>query len=423
MPEISATDEPVRETPARSRALGGALTGNLTGNLSGNVTGTGRRRAGGRVATGAPGLLQRLAGSAGVAFDGPESHDIQVRDRAFYRAVLRRGSLGLGESYMDGLWDSARLDETIARLLTAQAERGLRGAARLRMALEEVRRRLRNLQSRGRAFQVGERHYDIGNDLYQAMLDPTMSYSCGLWEQAQDLEAAQRAKLDLICRKLELAPGERLLDIGCGWGGLAEHAAREHGVEVVGITVSREQARLARERCAGLPVAIRLMDYRDLDGRFSKVVSVGMFEHVGPKNYPAFFGVVERVLEDQGLFLLHTIGSLYSAHGVDPFIDRYIFPNSAVPSVRQIGAAIEPRFVLEDWHAFGRDYERTLLAWWDNFERAWPALDQGRYDQRFYRMWRYYLLACAGWFRARQGQLWQLVLAKPARRAVYRSVR
>ena len=394
MPESIATDERVRQT-----------------------------RVSRRMGTGAPAILDRLAESAGLAFDGPEPWDIQVRDPAFYRVVLRRGALGLGESYMDGLWDSARLDETIARLLTGHAQRGLEGIARLRMALEEARARLRNLQSRGRAFQVGERHYDIGNDLYQAMLDPTMSYSCGLWQHAGSLEAAQQAKLDLICRKLELAPGERLLDIGCGWGGLAEHAARGYGAQVVGITVSREQARLARERCAGLPVEIRLMDYRDLDGRFDKVVSVGMFEHVGPKNYRGFFDVVARVMVDQGLFLLHTIGNLHSAQVADPFIDRYIFPNSAVPSVRQIGAAIEPGLVLEDWHAFGRDYERTLLAWWDNFDRAWPALDHRRYDQRFYRMWKYYLLACAGWFRSRQGQLWQLVLAKPARRAVYRSVR
>jgi len=226
----------------------------------------------------------------------------------------------------------------------------------------------------------------------------------------------------MICRKLELKPGERVLEIGCGWGGLARHAAAHYGVDVLGVTVSKEQKKLAEERCVGLPVEIRLMDYRLLEGRYDKIVSVGMFEHVGPKNYPVYFQKAFELLKDDGLFLLHTIGHDKTSICTDPWIDRYIFPNGKVPSAAQITRNLERRFIIEDWHNFGQDYDRTLMAWWDNFNRAWPQL-QSKYDQRFYRMWKYYLMCCAGYFRSRQGQLWQLVLSKRTRRTVYRSLR
>jgi cyclopropane-fatty-acyl-phospholipid synthase len=254
------------------------------------------------------------------------------------------------------------------------------------------------------------------------MLDPTMSYSCGYWAQAGSLAEAQEHKLRLICRKLELKPGEQLLDVGCGWGGLAQFAATHHGVEVVGVTVSREQAALARERCAGLPVRIELMDYRDIVGRFDKVVSVGMFEHVGVKNYGVYFDTMRRVLVDDGLFLLHTIGDHHTSTRTDPWIERYIFPNGEIPSARQLACALEGRFLIDDWHNFGPDYDRTLMAWWSNFDAAWPRL-RARYGERFYRMWKYYLMASAGSFRSRQGQLWQLVLTRRERAGGYRSVR
>jgi cyclopropane-fatty-acyl-phospholipid synthase len=369
-----------------------------------------------------PPTLRRLADAAGLAFNGAQPWDIHVRDDTFYGRVLRQGSLGLGEAYVDGLWDSACLDETLARLIRAGTPQRLRGLGALPLLVGAVRHGLFNLQDRRRAFHVGRHHYDIGNDLYRAMLDSSMSYSCAYWQRADDLECAQRHKLDLICRKLYLSPGERMLDIGCGWGGLAEHAARHYGVEVLGITVSEEQRRVAQERCRGLPVRILLQDYRDLTGSFDKVVSVGMFEHVGAKNHARFFRIAARVLDGQGLMLLHTIGNRMTSQTADPWIDRYIFPNGLVPSARQVTAAFEPYFVLEDWHNFGPDYDRTLMTWWKNFDAAWPSLD-GRYDHRFYRMWKYYLHACAGYFRARDGQLWQLVVSKPERRHVYRSLR
>jgi cyclopropane-fatty-acyl-phospholipid synthase len=384
------------------------------------------RRAG-RAERQAPAVLSELAASADIRFDGRRPWDIQVFDPTFYDRVLSAGSLGLGESYMDGQWDADCLDETCTRLLGADVELQLMGAGglglRLRLAAAVLRARLLNLQSPARAFQVGEQHYDIGNDLYSAMLDPTMSYSCGYWAEAENLEQAQLAKLDLICRKLELTPGERLLDIGCGWGGLAAHAARHYGAQVIGVTISREQAALARERCAGLPVEIRLQDYRELSGRFHKIVSVGMFEHVGRKNDQAFFDTAARLLADDGLFLLHTIGTCAARPVNDPWMDKYIFPNGELPNAERLASAVRPRFVLEDWHAFGPDYDRTLMAWWQNVDAAWSELAAAGYDERFRRMWKYYLHCCAGFFRSRRGQLWQLVLSSPQRRKVYRAPR
>lgn len=369
-----------------------------------------------------PAIVAEIFSYADVIFNGTRPWDIRVHDQDVYRRILNKGSLGFGDAYVDGLWDSERLDETIERLLSAEVESKVVGWARIRMIAENLRHRLFNLQSYTRAFQVGERHYDIGNDVFEAMLDSSMSYSCGFWQHADDLETAQHDKLDMICRKLELKPGERLLEIGCGWGGLARHAAAKYGVKVVGVTVSKEQKKLAEERCNGLPVDIRLMDYRELQGRFDKIVSVGMFEHVGPKNYPVYFQKVNQLLGDDGLFLLHTIGHHRTTVCTDPWIDRYIFPNGKVPSAAQITSNLEQRFIVEDWHNFGQDYDRTLMAWWENFERAWPKL-QGKYNQNFYRMWKYYLMCCAGYFRSRQGQLWQIVLSKRTRRTVYRSMR
>lgn len=370
----------------------------------------------------APTVLLRLAAGAGVRFNGDEPWDIRVVDTRFYRRILMEGSLGLGESYMDGWWECERLDQLFHRLLTVDADQGLDNAMRLRLLGQILRHALFNLQSNRRAFLVGERHYDIGNDVFQTMLDSTMSYSCGYWSDAATLEEAQRNKLDLICRKLELKPGERLLDIGSGWGGLAKYAAENYGVEVFGITISREQQKMAHERCSGLPVTIDLMDYRKLTGQFDKVVSVGMFEHVGPKNYARYFATVNRVLKDDGLFLLHTIGNHVTTRKLDPWMDKYVFANGRLPSAAEIASNVEGQFLIEDWHSFGADYDRTLMAWWERFERGWPGLES-KYGGRFYRMWKYYLMSCAGFFRSRQGQLWQVVLSKRLRPGDYHSVR
>jgi cyclopropane-fatty-acyl-phospholipid synthase len=352
-------------------------------------------------------IVARLLSHAGVVIDGGRPWDIRVHEEALYGRILRDGSLGLGESYVDGWWDCDRLDEFFFRVLRAELDSKVQPA---KLFWAVARARLFNLQKPSRAFIIGKRHYDTGNELYIRMLDRGMNYSCGYWKDADNLDDAQEAKLDLISKKLGLKEGMRLLDIGCGWGGAVKLAAERYGVEAVGITVSEEQAKLARERCAGLPVEIRLQDYRELSERFDRIFSIGMFEHVGPKNYGTFMKVVRESLVDDGLFVLHTIGRNYSGTVTDPWIERYIFPNSVVPSVSQIAEAAEKYFVLEDWHGFGADYDRTLMQWHANFESTWNEIAD-RYDERFHRMWRYYLLSCAGSFRARKTQLWQIVFS------------
>lgn len=351
--------------------------------------------------------VQRLLNQADIRINGNRPWDIRVENDHFYRALLCQGSLGLGESYMAGWWDSPCLDQFFFRVLRAGLDRQVRSRSWL---YDSLKARLCNLQKPSRAFTIGRHHYDIGNDLYKHMLDRQMVYSCAYWEDAETLDQAQEAKLHLVCHKLGLEPGMRLLDIGCGWGGTARFAAEHYGVEVVGVTVSAQQVSYGRQICRGLPVDIRLQDYRDLDERFDRIVSIGMFEHVGFKNYATYMKVAKRCLKDDGLFLLHTIGGNRSQTRTDPWIARYIFPNSMLPSARQIGSALEGHFVIEDWHNFGPDYDRTLLHWFANFHDAWDTLKE-RYDDHFYRMWKYYLLASAGAFRARSTQLWQLLLS------------
>jgi cyclopropane-fatty-acyl-phospholipid synthase len=358
--------------------------------------------------------LERLLAPADVHIDGSRDWDLQMRDARLPARLFAQGSLGLGESYMDGWWDARSLDGLLYRLLDARIDQRVRGIATI---LDGLRARLFNLQSRSRSFMVGERHYDLGNDLYAAMLGKRLVYSCGYWREARTLDQAQEAKLDLVCRKLGLQPGMRVLDIGCGWGEALRFAAERYGVSGVGVTVSREQAEFARQLCAGLPIEIRVQDYRELHERFDRIFSIGMFEHVGVKNYRRYFEVARACLPDDGLFLLHSIGNNVSQHHTDPWIARYIFPNSMLPSAAQIAGAVEGLFVVEDWHGFGTDYDRTLQAWRDNVEAAWERLPA--YDERFRRMWRFYLSGSMASFRARRIQLWQLVLSPRGVRGGY----
>lgn len=355
------------------------------------------------------GLLQR----AGIEINGSRAFDMQIRNPAVYDRIILQRSLGLGESYMDGWWDCAALDEFFTRLLQIRVQDI--AIPRLTTALQLLGGFFRNRQSIGRARQVAEHHYDLDNALFEAMLDPTMAYSCGYWREARTLHEAQLAKLDLICRKLELQPGMRVLDIGCGWGSFVWYAAKHYGVCADGITVSVEQQKLAQQRCAGLPVHIALQDYREASGRYDRIVSVGMFEHVGKSNYRTFMQVMERLLRPGGLALLHTIGENVATNTFDPWINKYIFPNGELPALQQITAAAEDLFVVEDLQNFGPYYDRTLMAWDANFVQAWPRLTH-RYDDRFQRMWRYYLNCCAAAFRVRNLQLWQFVLSRPGQR-------
>ncbi|EPC03600.1 cyclopropane fatty acyl phospholipid synthase [Litchfieldella anticariensis FP35 = DSM 16096] len=354
-------------------------------------------------------VFDQLLEGSGVTLNGNHPWDIQVFHPDFFSRVLHQGTLGLGESYMDGWWECKRIDEMANRLLRhGLGEHAHTPSERLMYRLQAG---FLNLQSKARAYIVGEAHYDLGNDLFERMLDPTMCYSCGYWKEATTLHQAQVAKLDLAARKLNLEPGMRVLDIGCGWGSFAEHAARHYDVEVTGITISKEQAALAQERCKGLPVEIRLQDYRDLKGSYDRIVSIGMFEHVGHRNYRTYFTTVESLLEADGLFVLHTIGSNNSDISADPWINKYIFPNGVLPSAMHITKACEGHLLMEDWQNFGADYDRTLMAWLRNVDAHWHEIAD-RYDERTRRMFRYYLSVCAGAFRARDLQLWQIVYSR-----------
>jgi cyclopropane-fatty-acyl-phospholipid synthase len=357
---------------------------------------------------------------SGIVLNGPNGWDPQVHDDRLWARLLRDGTLGLGEGYMDGWWDAPALDQFLFRVISGHVQDGL--PKDLAEIWSLARGRLLNLQ-RLRITEVGEKHYDIGNELYAAMLDRRMIYSCGYWRDADTLDAAQEAKLDLACRKLGLRPGMHILDIGSGWGGFLKFAAERYGVSGLGVTVSKEQAALANERNAGLPVETRLLDYQALDGQFDRIVSIGMFEHVGYKNYRRYFEKAASLLVPDGLFLLHTIGGHSSTTHGDPWSEKYIFPNSMLPSVAQIGKATEGLFVMEDWHNFGADYDRTLMAWRDRFDAAWPRLAGERYDERFGRMWRYYLSSFAAMFRARKISLWQVVLSPNGVPGGYASIR
>ncbi|MEL4013440.1 cyclopropane fatty acyl phospholipid synthase [Dryocola clanedunensis] len=354
-------------------------------------------------------IANEMLTRAGITVNGPHPFDIQVKHPDFFKRVLQEGSLGLGESFMDGWWDCERLDAFFSKVIRAGLEHQL--PHHIKDTLRIAAARLVNLQSKKRAWIVGKEHYDLGNDLFSRMLDEHMQYSCGYWKEATTLSEAQDAKLKMICDKLHMEPGMTLLDIGCGWGGLAEYAARHYGVKVHGVTISAEQQKMAQDRCAGLDVTILLQDYRDLNEQFDRIVSVGMFEHVGPKNYATYFNVVDRNLKPDGIFLLHTIGSNKTDNNVDPWIDKYIFPNGCLPSVRQIAEASESHFVMEDWHNFGADYDKTLMAWHERFHASWPEIADN-YSERFKRMFSYYLNACAGAFRARDIQLWQVVFSR-----------
>jgi cyclopropane-fatty-acyl-phospholipid synthase len=363
---------------------------------------------------------QNLLEQADIQINGTRPWDITIHNENLYGRVLQEGSLGFGEAYVDGWWDCPALDQFFCKLLQARLDAQVKLTWNL--VFDIIISRIINLQTKDRAFEVGERHYDLGNDLFRCMLDKNMVYSCAYWHDAQDLDAAQEKKLDLICKKLYLKPGMKVLDIGCGWGGFAYYAAKNYGVQVTGITVSQEQAEFAQQLCKDLPVTIVLQDYRDLDEKFDRVVSVGMFEHVGYKNYKNFMKIVHACLKEDGLFLLHTISGNRSMTSSDPWLTKYIFPNSMLPSICQISEAAEEFFVMEDYHNFGKYYDTTLMAWFDRFNAGWDKL-KDKYGERFYRMWKYYLLSCAGLFRARKGQLLQIVFSKHGVAYGYLSVR
>lgn len=353
-------------------------------------------------------VIKEMLAKIDVQINGSRPWDIQIHNHRLWDRVIRQGSLGLGEAYMEGWWDCQALDQLFYRIMRGDLEKHFR--LTLPVLLGIAAYALRNLQSVARARMVARWHYDFDNDMFEAMLDPFMQYSCGYWEHADSLERAQQDKMELICRKLQLKPGMRVLDIGCGWGGLGRYMAQQYGVHVTGVTVSWAQAQYAESHSEGLDVEWLLKDYRSLIGKYERVVSVGMFEHVGHKNYAVFMDSAYHLLREDGLFLLHTIGANQKRLSVDPWIEKYIFRNGILPSIAEIGNAIAGRFVMEDWHNFGADYDKTLMAWAENFRRG---REEGKFScsESVFRMFHYYLLSCAGAFRARDLQLWQIVLS------------
>lgn len=371
-------------------------------------------------------IITELLQYADIEVNGPKPWDITVHNPDFYTRVIRDHSLGLGEAYMDGWWTSPQVDEFVSKTLEAKLDKKLKSSSNL--LFQVMLTRLFNRQTRARSLEVADVHYNLDNDLYRLMLGPTMSYTCAYWKDASTLEQAQDNKHDLVCRKLRLGPQDTVLELGCGWGGFAEYATKNYGCKMVSVNISTEQIKYANERCKGLPVEFHLSDYRDCHNynpnaiEFDKVVSIGMCEHVGYKNYGALLDIVCKNLKKHGLFLLHTIGGNHKTTRCEPWTDKYIFPNGVLPSIQGLGAAMESDFVMEDWHNFGPNYDKTLMAWHDNFVKNWGQLKH-KYDERFYRMWTYYLLSCAGMFRGRAAQLWQVVMSKHGLPGGYESVR
>jgi cyclopropane-fatty-acyl-phospholipid synthase len=354
-------------------------------------------------------IVRKLLESADIQVNGERPWDIQVHDQGFFDRILRDASLGLGEAYMDGWWDCDSIDAFIDRILRANLREEVEN--NLRLAWHVLKAKLVNRQSRIKSLEVAEQHYDLGNDLYRAMLDKRLNYTCAYWKNADNLDQAQENKLEMVCQKIGIYPGMHILELGCGWGSFAKYAAEKHGAHIVGINISKEQVRLGRELCRGLPVDLRLQDYREVEGQYDAVISIGVMEHVGHKNYHTYFKVVDRCLKEDGIAFVHTIGSNRSITTGEPWTDKYIFPNGVLPSITQLGKAFEGLFVMEDWHNIGPHYDPTLMAWHANFNRSWPELKE-KYGDRFKRMWDYYLLSSAGGFRSRSQQLWQIVFTR-----------
>lgn len=364
-------------------------------------------------------IVTELLHSAGITINGQNPWDVQIHNQKTYSCVLSNGAVGLGEAYMAGWWDCEKLDDFFQKILSSNLEKKIKNSKHL--LLKVLINKIFNFQSKIRALEVGKKHYDLGFPLFHGMLDSRMNYTCGYWKNANNLEDAQRAKLELTCRKLMLKPGMTLLDIGCGWGGLAKYAAENYDVQVVGVTISQDQYEYAKKLCQGLPVDIRFQDYRDVTEQFDRICSLGMFEHVGYKNYATYMENVHKNLNHNGIFLLHTIGD--NIGGLpNEWITKYIFPNGILPTIELISKHSSKLFVMEDWHNFGADYDKTLMAWHQNFLNQWDHI-KDQYDERFYKMWRYYLLSCAGSFRARKTQLWQVVFSKGGIKGGYQAPR
>jgi cyclopropane-fatty-acyl-phospholipid synthase len=371
-------------------------------------------------------LITNTLKKAGININGNNPWDIKVVDERFYEDVASRGSLGFAEGYMKGWWKTESIDKLVYKLWKS----GIGKKEKFGFLIKPffvLRRLFTNTGSEKRSAEIGEKHYDAGIDLYSQMLGKYMAYSCGYWEKAKNLDRAQLDKMEMICKKLYLKPGMTVLDVGCGFGELLIYMVEKYKVKVVGVTVSKDQYKIAKEKCKNFnsSATVLFCDYRHIPkkyGLFDRIVSVGMAEHIGWKNYRTYMKTIHKKLKENGIFLLHTIGIDKESITTDPFIDKYIFPGSIIPSEKRLIRSMRELFVLQDWHNFGADYDKTLMAWFNNFQKNW-GLIKNKYDNNFYRMWKFYLLSCAGAFRAEYVQLWQIVVTKKGAGVKYRSTR
>lgn len=363
-------------------------------------------------------IIEKLLLEADIKVGGKRPWDIQVHNKKLFSRVLAQGNLGLGEAYMEGWWDCEALDQFFDKILRSEINKKVR----ISMITPYIISKLTNPQSKKKSLQVAKEHYDLGNSFYEDMLDPLMQYTCAYWKDTKDLDEAQINKLDLICRKLGLKKGDTVLELGCGWGGFAYYAAKKYGCQVTSYNISKEQVAYARKKTKNLPVKIIKADYREATGKYDYVVSIGMCEHVGPKNYEELFNLARKCIKKEGLFLLHTIGSSHAVKVPDRWITKYIFPGGHLPSVSQLSHAAEHKFILEDFHNIGPHYDKTLMAWYANYKKNWHKYEK-KYPEHFQRMWDYYLLSCAGGFRSRNIHLWQLVWSPKGVTSGYQTIR
>jgi len=365
--------------------------------------------------------LAQLLASADIHLNGNRAWDIHINHPHLLTRLLKQGGVALGDSYMDGWWECQAIDQMLERAMRARLHEKLQTP---RAWWESLRGRMRHSDSEGPSRIVGRMHYQVGNPVYQAMFDTHMTHSCAYWvEGAQTLEEAQLAKLEMICRKLQLKPGMRILDIGCGWGSFMRYAAEHYGVTVIGLTTSEGQLKLGQELAGSLPVQFEMTDYLqfnpDSKSRFDRIVSIGLFDQLGAHNFSAFFQTAKRSLKDDGWMLLQTQGKTQRSGLLDAWDDKHIHPTGYIPRLDEVTQASEAHFVVEDVHNFGADHDRTLQQWHQRFEMAWPQLRLS-HDERFYRMWRFHLLSSAASFRTRHKQMWQLVLSPKGLHKVYR---
>lgn len=353
-------------------------------------------------------FTKKVMSRAGISLNGNLPWDIQVHDDRFFDCVYQSASEGLGNSYVQGYWDSDDPSETLGRFIAVGARRSVKGAVAHNMLITR--------EEQIRSLEVVDSHYEAKNGLYTNMLDPYMQYSCALWhDETQSLAEAQINKMLLIGQKLDLQPGDHVLDIGCGWGGLPKFLAENFGCRVTGINLAQHHIDFAQQNMSHKNVKVIKLDYRDIQDKYDKIYCIGVSEHFGLHNYKQFMHIVHNHMKPNGIFLLHTIGENVTRPQADPWITKNIFPNGYIPSLSLVSQCAEGIFVTEDVHNFNTSYDKTLLAWDKNFQEQWnsirslhPELD----SREFYRMWRYYLNFCAGGFRKRCTQLYQFVFTR-----------